>query len=106
MARAVSMQRSQTILTHQACNPMLAARLAVLTQVLQDPRCAIDAMAGDERGTNQSEKSSVFMGSARDWLPKPCVVPRASDTEDPAHGRHVEFVTVQFNELVRLPFLA
>jgi hypothetical protein len=55
-------QRAQVRLTHQSGDAMLAAGLAGLTQIEEDPRGTIDAVARNERRPNQPKQSGVLLG--------------------------------------------
>jgi HPt (histidine-containing phosphotransfer) domain-containing protein len=80
---------------------MLAAGLAGLTQIQEDARRAIDALARNERSTDQAKESGVLLPSLRNWLPEPVVVSTWSHVEKPAHRIHGVLASVGLNELIQ-----
>lgn len=102
----VPVQGAQTCLPHQALDSVLAARFTGFTQVEEDPWSAVDAVTGNEGGSDQTQKPSVLLSSIGDRLLKPLVVTALSDLEDLAHGLDAVLTAVGFNEPVDLADLS
>jgi len=58
---AVPMQRTEIGLAHQPLYAMLAAGLARFTEIEEDPRGPVDAMARHKRGANEAQQPRVFL---------------------------------------------
>jgi hypothetical protein len=103
---AIAMQRPQSVLSHQAGNSVLAARLPMLTQVQKHSRRTINAVAGCERCTDQSKQSRVLLSSIGDGMLPPCVVACSGHTEQSTHPLDAELVPMRIYELVSSSGLA
>ena len=79
------MKRPQFGLAHQSRDAMLATGLASFTQIEEDARRAVDAVARDERRTNQPKQSGVLLRAIRDGLQQPLVIAARGYFEDATH---------------------
>lgn len=100
MSRSIPAYRSNVVDAHKARYAMLAARLASLAQIKEHARCTVDAMARNERRSDQPEKPRVLDGSVRDRRAQPSVLAAGRDLQEPAHRPNVALAPVRFNELV------
>jgi hypothetical protein len=82
----------RTDATYQPGNPMLAAGLTLLTQVLQDSGGAVNTMTGNKEGSNQAQKSCIFLSPIRNRMVKPGVVPSTGYAENSTHGLNAALV--------------
>ena len=57
------MQRPEIGLAHQPLHAMLAAGLARFTEIEEDPRGPVDAMARDKRSANEAQQPGVFLSA-------------------------------------------
>src|SRR3954465_3367936 len=95
------MEGSELMLAHQSCDPMLATRFAGLTGIQEDPRGAVDALAGRERGADQAKQSGVFLRVVRIRLCEPRVVTARGGTEEATHYLHAVLLSMRLDEFVR-----
>jgi len=98
--RAIAMQCAKIGLTHQPRDAMLAAGLSRFTQIQEDPRGAIDAMARDERRSDQTKQPGVLLSPVRDRLLQPVVVAARGYLENPTQRLHAVSISIRFDELV------
>jgi hypothetical protein len=73
---------------------MLTACLSCFAQVQEDPRRAIDAVAGIERNSDELQQSCVFSRSMALGLLQPGVIAAGSDLEDPTHQSDLMLVAM------------
>jgi hypothetical protein len=84
-SRAIAMQRSEAVGTHQPRDPMLAARGSGLAKVEEDPRRSVNPLTRRVRRAYQPQQPSILKTALRDGLLKPVVVPALSDPEHATH---------------------
>jgi hypothetical protein len=99
-ANAVPMQRSEIGLAHQPLHAMLTAGLARFTEIEEDSRRSVDAMARDIRGTNEAQQPGVFLSTIGDGLLQPVVVAALGDLEDATHLLDAELISMRLNEFI------
>lgn len=106
VSRAIAMQCPQTVLAHQTSNPVLAASLAALAQILKYPWSAIDPMAGNERGSDEPQQPCILLGPIGYRMIQPRVVTSASNAEKSAHQLDAKLIPMLVDKLIRSPGLA
>src|SRR4051812_47309321 len=94
------MEGSELMLAHQTCDPMLATRFAGLTEIQEDPRGTVDALARRERGANQAKQPGALLRMVGNRLCEPCVVPARGDAEQATHQLHAVLVSMRLDEVV------
>lgn len=101
LPRAIATCGANLVDAHETRHAMLAARLSGLTEIEEDARRAVDAVAGDERCPDQPEESCVLLSSRRDRLTQLGVVPTRSDFQEPAKRSDVVLLpAVCFDERI------
>ena len=95
------MQSAQVVHAHQPRDAMFAAGFSGFAQVQEDPRGAVDPLARGERGADEAEQPRVLLGSLRDRLRKPLVVPARGDVECAAHHLHALPIAMGLDAVVR-----
>lgn len=97
---AIAVERPQMGFPHQPCDAMLAARLSGFTQIEEDARGTIDAVARRKRRTNQPKQSGVLLRAIRHGLQDPVVIAARGHLKDAAHHLHAVLMAVSLDELV------
>jgi hypothetical protein len=86
--RSIAVKRAQIVLPHQPSDAMLAAGLACLTQVQEDPRRAVDPLPRSEGRANQPQQPRILLGAVRERVLAPLGVAARRHLEDAAHDLH------------------
>jgi hypothetical protein len=89
-----------TVDSHEPRHSMLAASLAGFSKIEENTRRAIDAMARDERGADQSKQSRILLSAIRHRLIQPSVVPTSGHPEQSTHHVDAVLAAVILDELV------
>jgi hypothetical protein len=84
-----------------APSAVLATGLSRFTQIEEDARGTENAVARDERRSNQSQESSILLDVVGNRLLQPLVVAARGDTKHPTHGLHAVTTSMGLDELVR-----
>lgn len=85
---AIPVQGTQPVLPHEAGHPVLAAGLARLSEIQEHAWCAVDALARDERRSDQPQQPGVLVSPPRQGLLERRVVPARRHVEYTAQRLH------------------
>src|SRR5688572_24804434 len=79
---------------------MLATGFAGFSQIEENPRCAVDAVARDKRCSNQAQQSGVLLRAIRDGLQQPLVIAARGYLQNATQHLHAVLISMRLDELV------
>lgn len=89
MTRAIAMERSNPVDSHQPRDAVLAAGFPSFPEVKKHPRRPVNSMARLKRRADQPQQSRILLRTIRYGLLNPRVVAAWRDTQQAAHRSDV-----------------
>jgi hypothetical protein len=85
---------------HEARHAVLAAGLSGVSKIEEHAWGTVNPVAGDQRCADQAEESRVLLGSRRDRVTQPSVVPAGSNLKESAQRLYLVLPAVCFGERI------